>query len=305
MRRSGNYSDIYATQEAALKITLLTSLAMLAFAANSIFNRLSLAEAEIGPTGFALIRVLSGAIILLLLVQIKTKLAPPKKPSKRTPNLVSVLALTAYILGFSFAYVTLDAGIGALILFGGVQVTMFAGALIGGEHITRQKWFGSGLAFAGLIWLLAPNETTTPGSGALLMIGAAIGWGVYSLNGRKVSDPLHETQLGFLFSLPIVVLIWAVFPDQIQMTQKGILFAILSGAITSGLGYALWYWILPQIDTVTASVAQLTVPALAMAGGITFLNEPITIRFLVAAGLILSGVVIAVKKYPPNAQSRH
>lgn len=278
------------------KIAGLTSLAMLAFAANSIFNRLSLADAQIGPAGFALIRVFSGALMLLLLVQVR----PKSSALKRNANLRSTLALTAYILGFSFAYVTLNAGIGALILFGGVQITMFVGAWLNGDQITRQKWLGSGLAFAGLIWLLAPSEATPSLSGALLMGVAAIGWGLYSLMGRKSSDPLRDTQLSFLFSAPLVALIWLIFPDQIQMTRSGVLFAVLSGAVTSGLGYALWYWVLPRLETLTASVAQLTVPALAATGAIAFLNEPITARFIVSACLILSGVLIAVK--PSNSR---
>ncbi|WP_419902706.1 DMT family transporter [Kiloniella sp.] len=283
-----------------IKLFLLTSLTMVAFAANSIFNRLSLAEGEIGPSGFALIRVLSGAAILLFLVSFK---GPEKVPVKSTPahkkpkiNLTSILSLSVYILGFSFAYVSLDAGIGALILFGGVQITMFVGALYTGEKITRQRWFGSILAIAGLVWLLAPTGVTPLLFETLLMAGAAIGWGVYSLIGRKVENPLVATQKSFLFAIPLVALIWFAFPDQIELTQRGVFFAIASGAITSGLGYALWYSVLPRLDTITASVAQLTVPALAMMGGAIFLSEPITLRFLISAALIMAGVIIAVKK---------
>lgn len=275
-----------------MKYIFLTSLTMLAFAANSIFNRLSLAEGEIGPAGFALVRILSGAVILLLLVSATAK----PNTQKTKINLLSVFALAAYILGFSFAYVTLDAGIGALILFGGVQITMFVGAFFAQEQITPQRWFGSALAFFGLVWLLAPSEVSPSVSGTILMVAAAIGWGIYSLIGRKSKIPLRDTQKSFLFAVPLIALVWFVFPDQIEMTQRGIFLAVLSGAITSGLGYALWYFVLPRLDTITASVAQLTVPAIATVGGILFLNEPVTIRFFVSACLIMSGVVIAVKK---------
>ena len=176
---------------------------MLAFAANSIFNRLSLAEGEIGPSGFALIRTLSAALILLLLVALR----PKRDDEKPKMNIASTLSLTIYILGFSFAYISLDTGIGALILFGGVQITMFIGALYKRERISNQRWLGSLIAVVGMVWLLAPSDEELPVIEALLMGAAAIGWGCYSLIGRRASNPLLETQRSFIFSIPLVALV--------------------------------------------------------------------------------------------------
>lgn len=280
---------------------------MCAFAANSIFNRLSLAEGEIGPSGFALIRTFSGALVLLFLVVCKAKKCPSKNAinisvrhlSLRKLSLTNVapaLTLSVYILGFSYAYVALDAGIGALILFGGVQVTMFIGALYKREKITKQRWSGSILAFLGILWLFAPTGEPLSILHALLMGAAAIGWGIYSLLGRKVTNPLKQTQRSFCFALPLVVVFYLLFPDQVEITQRGVVFAALSGALTSGLGYALWYAILPKLETISASIAQLTVPIIALLGGMLFLDEPLTLRFFIAAVLIIMGVIVTVKK---------
>ena len=243
-----------------MRLLLLTALTMVAFAANSVINRLSLAEGDIGPANFALIRVLSGAIVLLLIA----RATAPARDQNQKVQWQSVLSLTAYLIGFSFAYVTLETGIGALILFGGVQLTMFASAIFAREPISTQRWIGSATALAGLIWLLAPGQVAPPVTGALLMGFAAIGWGVFSLMGRKVTDPLLATQTSFLWALPLVALIAFVIPDAEALTTSGVLLAILSGAVTSGLGYYLWYSILPKLDTVVASTAQLTVPAIVL-----------------------------------------
>lgn len=274
-----------------MRLFLLTSLTMVAFAANSVLNRLSLAEGEIGPSGFALIRVVSGALVLLVLVA-----ATRKSAAKVAFKPASAIALTVYLLGFSFAYVSLETGIGALILFGGVQITMFAGALIARDEITPQRWVGSALAVAGLVWLLLPSAGAPPVLGAALMAAAAIGWGVYSLIGRTAALPLLETQRSFLLAVPLVTAAWVLVPDGVSLTSIGVVLAVLSGAVTSGLGYALWYSVLPKLDTISASVAQLTVPVIAMLGGVAFLGEPLTWRFAVSTALILSGVLIAVRR---------
>jgi drug/metabolite transporter (DMT)-like permease len=291
----------------SLKLFLLTSLTMCAFAANSVFNRLSLAEGEIGPSGFALIRTFSGAAILLLLVVLQSNKGASSSRTNISVkhlslsklsliNIAPMLALSVYILGFSYAYVTLDAGLGALILFGGVQITMFLGALYKREAISTQRWVGSLLAFCGMVWLFAPADDQLPILQALLMGTAAVGWGIYSLLGRKVTNPLRQTQRSFCFALPLVFLVYLVVPDKVELTQRGVMFAVLSGALTSGLGYALWYAILPKLETITASVAQLTVPIIALIGGMLLLNEPLTLRFAISAVLIMLGVIIAVKK---------
>lgn len=274
------------------KIFALTAAVMTAFAANSILNRFALAGNEIGPASFALIRVVAGAVTLAVLVAMRDR----KLFNLGNINFGSVLALTVYLIGFSFAYISLDTGIGALILFGGVQVTMFAGALIGKDTITTKRWLGAALAFGGLVYLLAPSEFSPSLSGALLMTGAAIGWGVYSLIGRKATDPLGATRTNFVLAVPLVALALILFPGTTPASFQGISLAIISGAITSGLGYALWYAVLPKLDTVTASVAQLTVPLIALAGGILLLNEALTLRFIIATAAIMAGVIVSVRR---------
>ena len=272
-----------------MRLFLLTALTMVAFAANSVLNRMALAGEEAGPAAFAAVRLVSGAIALAVLVWIKSG-----RPQLFGPGRVTgVWSLTLYILGFSFAYIWLDAGLGALILFGMVQMTMFAGALIAREPISAARWAGAGIAMAGLAYLLWPTGTTAPPAlGAILMAAAGFGWGVYSLNGRGVSDPLGATAANFILAAPFTVLVVAVITD--GMSFPGFLLACLSGIVTSGLGYALWYTVLPKLAASVAAVAQLTVPVIAVAGGVALLGEAPSLRLVVASVLVLGGVAISV-----------
>lgn len=266
---------------------------MVAFAANSVLNRLALANGEIDPISFANIRLMSGAITLALLaltLRGNLRLLAPFR-------IVGVATLLLYIFGFSVAYVSLDAGLGALILFGVVQITMFSGGLLTGERPPVLRWTGAALAFAGLAWLLWPSENTEI---SLLHAGfmalAGIGWGLYSLAGRKESDALQGTAANFIFAAPIGIALVQFLPTNLEptpTTMTGILLAIVSGGITSGLGYALWYAILPKIQASLAAVAQLTVPIIATAGGIVFIGETMTLRFALATGLVLGGVALS------------
>jgi drug/metabolite transporter (DMT)-like permease len=275
-----------------MPILLLTTLTMLAFAANSVLNRLALADDLIGPSAFALIRVLSGAVILAALVWWQDR--KPFDLAEVSP--LSVAGLTAYILGFTYAYQNLDAGIGALILFGVVQITMFAGALLAGNNPRRNQWLGAGIAFAGLVYLLAPSADAPELKGAVLMAGAGIGWGYYSLYGRGVARPLQATAGNFLLSLPPILVAWVLILDQVAASGAGVALAIISGAVTSGLGYALWYSVLPKLETAQAAIAQLTVPLIALAGGIVFLGEALSAEFAIASVLILGGVGISIRR---------
>lgn len=272
-----------------LRLAVLVALTMTAFAANSLLNRLALAEAGMGPAAFAALRLAAGAALLGLLVTARggvARLRTGLKPRQAA-------ALTLYMLGFSFAYVRLDAGLGALILFGGVQITMFAGGLIGGERVPARRWAGAGIALAGLAWLLWPSGAAAPTpSAALLMLAAAAGWGAYSLMGRGGQDPLGVTAGSFVLALPVALAVLALLPDSV--TLPGAALAIVSGAVTSGLGYALWYALLPALAGSTAAVVQLTVPVIAMAGGAVLLGEVITARLALAAALVLGGVALAV-----------
>lgn len=269
-----------------MRLFLLSALTMVAFAANSVLNRLALEAGETGPASFAAVRLGAGALMLALLV------ARREGALRWRTGASGPAALALYVLGFSFAYVTLPAGVGALILFGGVQVTMFAGAVLGGEAVPVQRWLGAALSFAGLSYLMWPAGGAAPEPvGAALMAAAALGWGIYSLIGRGGRDPLGATAANFLWAMPAGILAWLVFPDQAD--GAGIALAVVSGAVTSGLGYALWYAVLPGLGATRAAVAQLTVPVIAMAGGIVFLGEALSLRVVLASVLVLGGVALA------------
>lgn len=271
------------------RLILLTTLTMIAFAANSILNRAALADDFAGPASFAAIRTISGAICLFALVALRSgmpKLIAPKR-------WLATGALSLYMLGFSFAYIALDAGTGALILFGGTQITMFAGALLAGERPAPARWLGAVLAFAGLVWLLWPGASGAPQVWpAVLMALAGLGWGMYSIIGRAVADPLQETAANFICAAPITLVLFLVLMDDI--TARGFLLAVISGAFTSALGYALWYAILPKIETSVAALAQLTVPVIAAFAGALLLAEPPTARLIIASVIVLGGVALGV-----------
>ena len=276
-----------------MRLFLLTALTMLAFAANSILNRMALEDGTTGPAAFAAIRLVAGAVCLWLLVASRSKVLRPAWH----PGGAASLAL--YVLGFSFAYVTLPAGVGALILFGGVQITMFAGALILREPVPARRWAGAALAFSGLVWLLWPAGGAAPDPmGAALMATAALGWGLYSLLGRGATDPLRTTAGNFVFAAPLGLILLALLPDTATLPGAGL--AVISGAVTSGCGYALWYAVLPRLGSARAAVAQLCVPVIAAAGGLILLGEGVSLRFALASLLVLGGVLLA--SLPPAKQ---
>lgn len=272
-----------------MKVFLGVVITMVAFAANSILNRMALASEAIDQASFACIRIASGVVVLAVLLLFQGKLGT----QYWKPDLKAVLGLSAYMLGFSFAYISLDAGIGALILFGGVQITMFAGAILKGQRPVFLQWLGAIIAFGGLVYLLMPGELSVNIHGAGLMIVAGVGWGIYSLRGQLVADPFGSSFLNFFYTLPIAILILFLIQN-IHISQKGLFLAMLSGGVTSALGYALWYKLLPLLNTSTAAVSQLTVPVIAMIGGILFLNESVTISFVIASVMVLGGVGISV-----------
>ncbi|MEZ5999103.1 MAG: DMT family transporter [Hyphomonas sp.] len=273
-----------------MKLFLLTALTMVAFAANSILNRFALAGGAIDPGSFAAVRLASGTSALLALIALRrTKWAvwSPRRPA-------AALALATYMIGFSFAYITLGASVGALILFGGVQVVMFAGALTRRERIGAMRVLGACIAFAGLVWLLRPSGKSAPDlAGAALMATAAAGWGIYSLLGRGSANPTGDTAANFLFAVPVSLLALVAVPH-LTLSPTGLALAVTSGVVMSGLGYALWYSVLPRLQSSTAAVAQLSVPVIAAFGGIALLHEPLTARFLIASGLVLSGIAISL-----------
>ena len=277
-----------------MRLFLLTALTMIAFAGNSVLNRMALAGGGIDAASFGTIRLISGAVMLgALCVLLRGGL------HLRGPGRVAgVLSLLLYIYGFSAAYDVLDAGLGALILFGVVQITMFAGSLLALEPVPPRRAIGAALAFSGLIWLLwpgaGPQVSVVHG---LFMAAAGIGWGIYSLAGRRSTDALQGTAANFILAAPLGLLIGLALPSGAGGTMtsaQGIALAILSGAVTSGLGYALWYRVLPGLASSVAAVAQLTVPVIAMAGGMIFLGESLSLQFVMASALVLGGVAISV-----------
>ena len=235
--------------------------------------------------------MVSGAVALALLVLWRN---PDVRALARTGSWASSAALLVYAAAFSLAYLALDAGLGALILFAGVQVTMFAGSLLAGESLHPARWLGAAVGLSGLARLLAPGATAPPLWAAGMMTLAAAGWGVYSLRGRVAKDPLADTAGNFLRAAPAALALWLVLPGDAALSRYGVALAVASGALASGLGYALWYAVLPRMEASLAAVAQLTVPLIALAGGILFLSEVATLRFGVAAILVIAGVLIAI-----------
>jgi len=279
-----------------IRIALLTALAMIAFAANSVLGRLALIEGEIGAGSFALIRLISGAVELALLVLLQSR-----RPSGSWSG---GLALLTYAGFFSYAYLALPAGTGAVILFAIVQVTMIGFGIFKGERPTLLQWLGLTLAFAALIWLVSPGVEAPSLIATLSMAIAGIGWGMYSLLGRGGGAPTAATAGNFIRAALIAGLvspgILYVSPEVLP-SSRGATLAVLSGAVTSGLGYAIWYTALKGLTATRAGIAQLSVPAIAAAGGVLFLSEPITLRFALATALILGGVALATLTPAPTS----
>jgi drug/metabolite transporter (DMT)-like permease len=277
-----------------LRLALLVAFVMVAFAANSVLNRMAVGPGLIDPLAFAGIRLGAGALVLAALVLARRAATGRAIWPGWRGRAAGVGGLLAYLIGFSLAYVGLDAGTGALILFGTVQVTMFAAALATGEPVPARRATGAALAFAGLAWLLWPTGAThVPLRDGGAMVAAGIGWGVYSLAGRRERDALAATAANFVLAVPVAALLaLPLLPVPIPQ-PGGIALAIASGAVTSGLGYALWYAVLPRLAAAQAAVAQLTVPVIAAAGGLIWLAEPPTLRFALASVLVFGGVALA------------
>ncbi|MEY8096003.1 DMT family transporter [Falsihalocynthiibacter sp. S25ZX9] len=275
-----------------MRLLFLVALAMVAFAANSVLNRLALAQMAIDPAGFAAVRLLSGGVFLWVVVLIRGR-------KLESGGVGGVVSLAVYMVGFSFAYITLGTGVGALILFGGVQITMFVGAILARESLPNARWIGAAVAFAGLVYLLWPSDEATVQisfSGAAMMSAAAIGWGIYSLIGRHAIDPLATTAGNFVFAIPLSLLVVLLNASTAAYTPTGIALAIISGVVTSGMGYAVWYAVLPKLPSTVAAISMLTVPIIASIGGVLILNEPLTVRLMVATALVLAGVLISLKR---------
>jgi drug/metabolite transporter (DMT)-like permease len=266
---------------------ILTCFTLAAFAGNSLLCRMALDGGLIDPVSFTSLRLVSGAVALLLLSRLPGDAGRRQRPGG---SWSSGTALFIYAMAFSLAYVSLTTGMGALILFASVQVTMIGVALKSGERLTPVQWLGFSVAVAGLIFLLRPGTTAPEPISALLMCLAGIAWGVYTIHGRGASSPINMTAGNFTRSVPVTLLASLLGLSMLQLEVAGVILAILSGVVTSGLGYALWYKILPGLTTMQASVVQLMVPVLAAFGGIVLLGEQLTLRLAGASILILGGV---------------
>jgi drug/metabolite transporter (DMT)-like permease len=275
-----------------LRIAALTTLAMLAFAGNSILCRIALKETGIDAASFTSIRLASGAAVLWAITMFLGR------DRQGSGNWLSALALFTYAAGFSFAYISLTAATGALMLFGAVQVTMIGYGFWAGERLQKQQLFGFALAFGGLVGLLLPGLSAPPLLGSALMLIAGMAWGVYSIRGKGAGDATRVTAGNFLRASLLAVLLSALMFSDFKADSAGVGYAVASGAITSGLGYAVWYSVVPALKAANAATVQLSVPVIAAVGGIALLGESITLRFALATLAILGGIALVILSKP-------
>jgi drug/metabolite transporter (DMT)-like permease len=271
-------------------ITGLTALALIAFAANSIFCRLALADPAMDPASYTAVRVISGAITLWIVARFFRGTAAFESGG----GWISATALFLYALAFSFAYLSLSAGTGALILFAAVQLTMIGTGLWAGERPRPLEWLGLSLALAGFVYLIFPGLSAPAPLGSALMSLAGVAWGIYSLRGRSAADPVAATAGNFLRAAPLALLAAFLWLPALEISPKGFLWAALSGSISSAIGYVIWYAALRGLTASRAATVQLSVPVIAALAGVLFLSEEITIRLVLAAITILGGVALAV-----------
>lgn len=270
------------------RIFLLTLLAMIAFAGNSLLCRIALSHTAIDAASFTSIRLASGALLLWLLVRTSRRQAAGEG------NWLSALALFAYAAAFSYAYISLPAASGALLLFGAVQAGMIGFGIWRGERLRKPQLAGLALAIAGLVTLLLPGLSAPPLLGSLLMLSAGLAWAVYSLRGKEAGDPIKVTAGNFLRAVPIALGLSLLMHERMSLDTAGLWYAIASGALTSGVGYAIWYAALPALKASTAATVQLSVPVIAALGGILFLGESISVRLVLASIAILGGVALVI-----------
>jgi len=260
---------------------------MIAFAANSLLCRMALRHTAIDPASFTAIRLIAGAIVLWALARARSE-------RRGSGNWPSALALFAYAAGFSLAYVSLSAGTGALLLFGSVQATMIGYGLWRGERLRPAQLLGLLLAAGGIVGLLLPGLAAPPLLGAAFMIAAGIAWGIYSLRGRSGGDPTAVTAGNFIRTVPITLVLTLAMLPRLHIDTPGTLYAIASGALASGVGYAIWYTALPQLRATIAATVQLSVPVIAALGGVLLLGEQLTLRLVLASIAILSGIALVI-----------
>jgi drug/metabolite transporter (DMT)-like permease len=271
-----------------MRVIVLTLLAMLAFASNSLLCRAALKQTSIDPASFTFVRIFSGAVALWFISAIR------RSTSTGKGNWPSAIALVIYAAGFSFAYVNLSAGTGALLLFGAVQATMILWGFREGERLDPLQVTGLIAAIIGLVALVLPGISAPPLIGSIFMLAAGVAWGVYSLRGKTAPNAIAATAGNFLRAVPFAALVSVIMLPKIQLDSLGVTYAVISGAITSGLGYVIWYTALSGLKATSAATVQLSVPVLAASGGILLLHEPISLRYLIASVAVLGGILLVV-----------
>ena len=274
------------------RTVLFTACALMAFAANSIFCRLALSSAAVDPVSFTAIRLMSGAVTLLLISNIFSK-----KAAGQSGDWLSALWLFLYAITFSIAYVSLTAATGALILFTAVQTAMFVAGIAGGERVGLLQSIGLLTALAGLVFLVLPGLTAPSPTGAFLMSAAGVSWGLYSLQGRRRNDPLAATSGNFLRAAPFAAIAVTVRYPNVEISMAGAVLAVLSGSLASGAGYVVWYAALRGLSATRAATAQLSVPVITAIGGVLFLSEEMTLRLLVSSAAILGGIAVTLRSH--------
>ncbi|HET6283557.1 MAG TPA: DMT family transporter [Polyangia bacterium] len=286
-------------QPRPLQTAALTALAMVAFASNSLLTRLALAGRHIDAASFTLVRLVAGALTLAVLVRLRH--APRTQTPAQRASFAGPLALFAYMAPFSFAYLRIGAALGALVLFGTVQITMIFWGFVRGERSGRVTWLGLALAVAGLAALTLPSASRPDALGMVLMIAAGIAWGVYSLVGKTAAEPLAANARSFLLGVPLALILSAITLHDATATTRGLTLAVTSGAITSALGYAIWYRALRGLTATRAAVVQLSVPVIAASGAIAILDEAPNTRLVLSGAAVLLGVALALIGRAPRA----
>ena len=295
-----------------MQTVIVTFITLVAFAANSVLCRWALMDQTIDPLSFSIVRILSGALTLLILFTLSSQSKHKQELANNSTSVytklksqfqfTSILSLLVYMFGFSFAYLKLGAGLGALVLFVAVQFTMIAVHLFSGNRMSLLEWAGCLLSVAGLVYLLMPTESTQAPDlvSIILMSLAGVGWGIYTLAGKKSLNALQSTTANFGFGSLVILAglsLLAVIPNampQVSISEQGLIYAVISGSVASGVGYSLWYYVVKKLNTVVASIAQLSVPVIATLGGVLLLSEPVTMQFIISSTVILLGISLVL-----------
>lgn len=273
-----------------MKTVSCTLFALIAFAGNSVLCRMALGDSTIDPPSFTVVRLLSGIVMLMIVLKFTAR----TKRSFANGSWISAFMLFLYAIAFSFAYISLDTGTGALVLFGAVQMTMVFISFMRGNRMHISEWVGILIAVTGFVYLVLPSVTTPTFLGFVLMSAAGIAWGIYTLNGRTSMDPLRDTAFNFARTIPFIIALALLAIPSIHLSAEGVMLAVFAGGIASGIGYTIWYVALGGLSATEAAVVQLLVPVIAAVGGLVFLSEAMTVRLVLAAVMILGGILTVV-----------